>query len=104
MKIIKVLILVIMYTVVLFTNVGGDENKKKSDDEKSVELYEKIVGFKWKEHYKEFLVLAAKNIQNKELNDKKMDSLAFHVIEKHEKLVVNEIVDKINKNLTQQDK
>lgn len=94
----------IMCTVVLFTNVGGDENKKKSDAQNSVELYEKIVGFKWKEHYKEFLVLAAKNIKNKELNDNKMDSLAIHVIKKHEKLVVNEIVNKINENLTPQDK
>ena len=33
-----------------------------------------------------------------------MDSLAIHVIKKHEKLVVNEIVNKINENLTPQDK
>lgn len=59
----------------------------KTEIKTKVELYEGIIGQKRHDEHLAILVEAAENIQNKVVENEKMDSIAFSVIEKRGVLI-----------------
>ncbi len=101
----KLLIAKSMLFFCLFTMIntygGKDVNElTKVEIRTKVELLEGIIGEKWHLVYLAFLISGAEMVQNKVVENDKLDSIAYGVIEKNREIIEKQIAIQIDSILT----